>query len=256
MTSLRVKVSHRVNEDNSKISIDNNPLNGIKMKKLKIVKNPLTASLNMKKPEGLIDNVYPHTTQQSRAENVLQQSEGNYFYNINKFVNSSKAKTIGTGQKSKLTFDNVFNNPKQLPGSAFIFPQNVNPTIIPPIIIGNMQNQPQISININNYNINNYSSSVNKSKVADIFTSPNKANNEPVRLFNFPIKGGESIVTSYQAKSGVMNKQLEKNTNSKIKLVKSGAQNTADDSLIILPHSNSGVIKKAKSVRHKSFTNR
>jgi hypothetical protein len=198
------------------------------MKKLKIIKNPLKVSVNQRSQDNIIE-LYPNTTQSKvnilSTDGLLQHSNGNYSYNINKLF-SSKGKTTGSNHqnvKNKLTFDNVFN-PKPV-ASTFIFPQAV-PTI-PPIIIGNLQNQPQISININNYNINNYSSSVNKSKVTDHITSPNKQT-EPIKIFY-----------------SNANDNIKPMGNSRIKLVK---KDKLDDSFSILPHSHSNIIKKAKSV--------
>jgi hypothetical protein len=185
------------------------------MKKLKIVKNPLTQSLTTKDIDHLnLLNIYPNSKTSTISGN------NNYYYNINK-INQPKPK------KGKLTFDNVFNSKAT---NAFL--QNA----IPPIIFGNMQNQPQISININNFNINSYTSG-NKSK--EMFASPKK---EPIRVFNYP------RVNENQSRSNNVNVNNFENklSNSRIKLVKRDLPD--DESFSILPHSNSNIITKSKKV--------
>jgi hypothetical protein len=260
------------------------------MKKLKIVKNSLTQSINFKDLEQInLLNIYPNTNPNIQSKpntnpttTSLQRSGDNYFYNINKFVTPSsklKQNMISPGPtqqaKGKLTFDNVFNNNSNTTKSnnnVFSFPQgnNANIPTIPPIIIGNMQNQPQISININNFNINNYSSSTNNKSAKfnnDLISSPMKK--EPIRIFNNNnlVKSSDkqlinSKYINVNTNSNLhsidnntnnlnnmgTNKQQQQLSTSKIKLVKKDMKVSDDESFSILPHSNSNILRKSKKV--------
>jgi hypothetical protein len=236
------KVLGLINLDNSKLSSgdSNNPLSGLKMKKLKIVRNPLAQSLNLKELEHInLINLYGNA--RTPASNVFQHIDNNNFYNVNKVTNRQKQPytTVLTQQAKggKLTFDNVFNNK---PTNGLV----ANLGSIPPIIIGgnlgNFQNHPQISININNFNINNYSSSVNKPKL-ELFGSPVKA--EPIKVL-YPKLSCENVTqqsTRITNESGY-NRQL-----SNSKLVKKDINE--EDSFVCPPHSNSNIIRKSKKVR-------
>jgi hypothetical protein len=204
---------------------NNPPLEGnLKLKKLKIIKNPLAVSVD----KAILHTSAKKTPQifnyQTINSNVRDMSLNSKNLTPTYRVMQSKSELPSMNNKSgRLTFDGVFNKQD-------VKKINMNPFNIPPIIIGSFQNQPQISININNYNINNYSSNKLKNSINMSNNNIYKKKNEPVKILHKPIEVNERPETR-------MNK---------IKLVKQDLF-IEDDSMSI-PHSNSNIIMRNKKV--------
>jgi hypothetical protein len=193
------------------------------------VKNPLAVSL---------DKVNSHSSAKKTSNIFNYQPINNNLRDLSLNTKNltptyralqSKSELPSMNNKSgRLTFDGVFNKQD-------VKKINMNPYNIPPIIIGSIQNQPQISININNYNINNYSSNKLKNSINLSNNNINKRKGDPVKIIARPFD------TEQPRPESRMNK---------IKLVKQNLFMNEDS--ISIPHSNSNIIKPNKKV---NFTN-
>ncbi len=213
----------------------------LKIKRLKIIKNPLTSSID----SHVYTSKKNNQNINSNFQNNLQMSNGNLINNgSSKLLTPSTRITKSTiktdipninninifqnnisNKSGRLTFDAVFNKQESKKN-------NINQFIIPPIIIGNFQNQPQISININNYNINNYSS--NKLKTSFNLSNNNINNQVIVKKKTEPVKITKPI-----------RDESRNDSKAKIKLVK---QELFIDDSISIAHSNSNILKPNRKV--------
>ena len=116
-------------------------------------------------------------------------------------------------KNNRLTFDAVFNKQEDKKKAK----------IMPPIVIGSINNQPQINININNYNINNFSTKQSKKNI--IF---NSKKSEPIKL--------------------IKQESTEPN-----KIKDNNLDIFSEDESINLPHSNSNIIKLNKKVCYSNI---
>jgi hypothetical protein len=192
----------------------------LKLKKLKIIKNPLTISLDKVIHCNTKKNAQIFSYQTINKEREINLNLKNITPTYKALHNKSELPFMNN-KNGRLTFDGVFN--KQDTKKINRIPYN-----IPPIVIGNFQNQPHINININNFNINNYSSN----RLKESINLSNKKIYEPVKIITKPFD---------------INEQRPESRISRINFVKQDL--FIDEDSKSIPPSNSNIIKMNKKVK-------